>query len=72
MPNSNTENVQKTAVVDGSVSEIAGGRGYALHHDGCPESFPPMFRGKMPKVGKIVTCECKVSVKITEANGIWD
>ena len=57
-------------IVDGSTSQIAGGRGYSIQHEGCKSLN--CTKGKQPKLNSTVTCKCGTTVKIIKNTSIWD
>ena len=50
----------------GTAREIAGGRMWTIHHEGCTVDAN-FFSGRLPKQHAIVKCNCGQSVQITEA-----
>lgn len=57
-------------IVDGTTSQIAGGCGYAVQHDGCKTLN--CTKGRQPKLDTVVVCGCGKKVKITFNNSLWD
>ena len=60
----------ETEPIIATTGDVAGGRAWAIYHDGCTK--PMNIRNDKRVEGKVVTCECGKKVKLAEHNGIWD
>lgn len=58
--------VPAPGTIFGTAREIAGGRMWTIHHEGCNVDAN-FFSGRLPKQHAIVKCNCGQSVQITEA-----